>query len=60
MKLPSKFQIGDEVYYEGQDLRGVIVAIRFTKSKVFYDVLDEYDSSIRRQIDSAFVTEPKI
>lgn len=47
------------------DLReGTIVAVRFTKPKVFYDILDEYYAVIFENVDSSkvFVTplRPKL
>lgn len=34
---------------------GMIVAVRFTKPKVFYDILDEYYATIFENVDSAKV-----
>jgi len=36
---------------------GEIVAIRFTKAKVFYDIIDDYHGIIFDNVDSAFVFE---
>lgn len=45
MQLPSKYQIGDEVtykdYFMNQPKAGVIIAIRFTKATIFYDICHE-------------------
>ncbi len=41
MRLPSRFQIGDKVsaniMYDSSRRNGVVKAVIFTKSKVFYD-----------------------
>jgi hypothetical protein len=38
-KLPSRFQIGDEVIVNGRNAK--ITAVKFTKSKVYYSVDDD-------------------
>lgn len=39
---------------------GTVVAVRFTKPKVFYDILDEYYGIVFRNVDSSYVfsTQP--
>lgn len=63
-QLPSNLQIDDEVsfrpmYHQQMDLGiadewrdGVVVAIRFTKAKVFYDILDTYFGIMFNTVDS--------
>jgi len=59
MELPSKFQIGDAVEYshysEGPAKWGVITAVKFTKAKVLYDILDDASGSLSKTIDSVLV-----
>ena len=63
----SHFDIGQEVSFipsskQSRQLSitrdsglGRIVAIRFTKAKVFYDVVDDYYGIIFQNLDSGFV-----
>ena len=37
------------------DRSGIVVGIRFTNEKVFFDILDTYYSKVFRDIDSAYV-----
>ena len=65
--LESSFSINDTIefvpmYKQAQDLGiaqekmyGTIVAIRFTKAKVFYDILDDYYGKIFSNVDSSNV-----
>jgi hypothetical protein len=65
----SKLNIGDSVTFRpmfiqskklgisSDDLWGTVVAIRFTKAKVFYDILDDYYSKVFTDVDSANVFE---
>jgi hypothetical protein len=58
MELPSKFQIGDEVAYENIfEGTGEITAVRFTKSAVWYDILDAYTGVIASNVDSNQVSK---
>jgi hypothetical protein len=72
MELPSKYQIGAEVAVlvnpEATDIAteftsevvfGVVIAVKFTKSKVFYTILDDYDASVITDKDSALVVDRK-
>lgn len=54
ISYPAAYNIGDEVEFN-DNRTGQIVAVKFTKSKVFYDILDDYDASICKEIDSAFI-----
>jgi hypothetical protein len=54
MKLESLFDFDEEVTVQNRP--GIIVAIRFTKMKVFYDVLDIYHSVIIKEVPSEDVT----
>lgn len=40
------------------DKYGVIVSVRFTKAKVWYDILDDYTGNVFRDIDSCNVKAP--
>lgn len=60
----SKHYIGDQVQFEpnnNQNLvasetkTGSIVAVRFTKAKVFYDICDDYYGIIFSEVDSSNV-----
>jgi hypothetical protein len=65
----SKLNIGDSVTFRPMfiqakklgitqdDLWGTVVAVRFTKAKVFYDILDDYYSKVFTDVDSANVFE---
>lgn len=64
MKLPSAQQINDDVtfrpmYRHQQNLGisdevmdGKVVSVRFTESKVFYDVYSDYYGKIFKNVDS--------
>jgi len=63
MQLPSKMQIGDEVeFYPIPNVSGdaplywgEVVAVKFTKAKVLYDIIDDHAANIHREIDSCDV-----
>jgi hypothetical protein len=70
--FPSRFAIGDDVRFlegggwddngdiiERVDRYGTITAVKFTKAKVFYDILDDYSGRIFPEIDSTYVYEYK-
>jgi hypothetical protein len=57
----SQFKVGDEVTFEvnsiineyyGRSLYGTVVAVLFTKSKVFYYIVDDLDARIYEKIPS--------
>lgn len=58
-QFPAQFEIGEPVSFitsPGDDERwGSIVKVSFTKAKVFYDILDDYTSTVIADIDSVFV-----
>lgn len=43
-----------------EKLWGEVIAVRFTKAKVFYDVLDDYYGKVFKNIESSYVNEHKI
>ena len=51
----DKVQVNDEDGKFSAD--GVIVEVRFTEQKVFYDVLDTYHNIVLERIDSALVID---
>lgn len=67
MELFSKFSIDDACSFipmytqqqslgiSGDEREGQIVAIRFTKPKVWYDILDEYTGTVFTNVDSSKV-----
>jgi hypothetical protein len=59
VNFPAQFEIGEPVSFitaPGDDERwGSVVKVSFTKAKVFYDILDDYTSSVIGNIDSCFV-----
>lgn len=63
-KLPSKYQIGENVSVvvsEEHQWEGEVVAVRFTRAKVLYDVLDrDVEGVIIKDIDSACCKQPKL
>lgn len=40
-----------------EEMEGTIVAVRFTKAKVFYDILDDYYSKVFTNVDSSYVNK---
>ena len=48
--LPSRFQIGDKVRLANRGVVGSVLAVRFTESKVSYDV--DFPDRIIQNIDS--------
>ena len=66
-ELPSKYTINDEVYFlpmvkhikeysvAMEPMFGTIVAVRFTVSKIFYDILDDYYGRIYEGVNSTKV-----
>ena len=62
MELPSQFQIGGQVEFlvsEKMALWGEVVGVRFTKGKVFYDIIDDTAAYVHRDIDSCDVKPMK-
>ena len=69
MKYESLFAIGDKVSFipmyrhqkrlgiEEETMEGTITAVRFTESKVFYDILDNYYAHLFDNVDSIKVGE---
>lgn len=77
-KLPSKYQIGDDVelLIPAEDIRdsesmitsaelidydditifGTVIGVRFTRAKVFYDILD-LSNEILKDVDSAYCVQ---
>lgn len=57
--FPAQFGIDDEVAIVDSDggyqYDATVVAVRFTKSKVFYDVISHYDARVQTEMDSVFV-----
>lgn len=65
----SQFEIGQEVtfiptmkdcmnyFIEDEELTGQVVSVKFTKSKVFYDIVDEYYGRLFELVDSANISE---
>ncbi len=57
--FPAQFGIDDEVAVVDCDgvyqFDATVVAVRFTKSKVFYDVISHYDACVSRDMDSSFI-----
>lgn len=50
----NELGISDEVR------EGKVIAVRFTKPKIFYDILDIYYGIIFKEVDSVKVFAPKI
>jgi len=59
VNFPAQFEIGEPVSFitaPGDDERwGSVVKVSFTKAKVFYDILDDYTSTVIEDVDSSFV-----
>lgn len=43
-----------------EEMYGTVVAVRFTKAKVFYDILDDYYGKVFTNVDSSYVSEIEI
>ena len=43
-----------------EEMEGIIVAVRFTKAKVFYDILDDYYGKVFTNVDSSYVNKIEI
>lgn len=71
MQLPSKLQIDDKVSFIPMERHckemcigkeeswGTIISVRFTKAKVWYEILDEYHGKIFDKVDSVNVWMPE-
>lgn len=57
-EFPSQFGIGDVVLWGNPDSMqtGTITSVKFTKAKVFYDIVDDYSGELITHIDSAMVS----
>lgn len=63
IKLPSQFQIGADVNFitkhnkrHPASQKGVVMGVRFTEGKVWYDVKDKHFGVTNRDVDSCDVT----
>jgi hypothetical protein len=52
--IPSAYYI-DEYKIKREEMFGKIIAVRFSKAKVFYDIIDDYYSYLFKNIDSILV-----
>ena len=43
-----------------EEIYGTVVAVRFTKAKVFYDVLDDYYGKVFTNVDSSYVNKVEV
>jgi len=67
VKFPSKYAIGETVDFcfdidnlpVADMYRGIITAVRFTKAKVFYDIVDDYSGDLHTRVDSCCLEIPK-
>ncbi len=71
MELPSKLQIDDKVSFipmerhcqamhiEKEELWGTVVSVKFTKAKVWYDVICDYHGKIFDMVASNNVWIPE-
>jgi len=65
----SKVTIDDDVLFtpmyrhcqtmgiEPEEMYGTVVAVKFTKAKVFYDILDDYYCEVFTNVDSTHVSK---
>ena len=55
----SNFNITDSVTflprYAEEKMEGTIVSVKFTKTNVFYDIIDDYYGKVFTNIDSRYV-----
>ena len=70
--FPAQFAIDDAVSFvpmfkhqqlygiSNDQLDGIVTAVRFSKAKVFYDIVDEYYGKLFDEVDSCKVTPVKI
>lgn len=43
-----------------EEMCGIIIAVRFTKAKVFYDILDDYYGKVFTNVDSSYVNKIEV
>lgn len=43
-----------------EQMYGTVVAVRFTKAKVFYDILNDYYGKVFTNVDSSYVSEIEV
>ena len=58
-QFPAQFEIDEPVSFktseEDEERWGSVVKVSFIKAKVFYDILDDYTSTVIEFVDSSFV-----
>jgi hypothetical protein len=54
------FKQATEMGIEQEEMFGTVVAVRFTKAKVFYDILDDYYGKVFTNVDSSYVNKIEI
>ena len=54
------FKQSTEMGIAQEEMFGTVVAVRFTKAKVFYDILDDYYGRVFTNVDSSYVNKIEI
>ena len=54
------FKQSTEIGIAQEEMFGIVVAVRFTKAKVFYDILDDYYGKVFTNVDSSYVNKIEI
>lgn len=54
------FKQATEMGIAQEEMYGTVVAVRFTKAKVFYDILDDYYGKVFTNVDSSYVNQIKV
>jgi hypothetical protein len=54
------FKQSTEMGIAQEEMFGTVVAVRFTKAKVFYDILDDYYGKVFTNVDSSYVNKIEI
>lgn len=54
------FKQATEMGIAQEKMYGKVVAVRFTKAKVFYDILDDYYGKVFTNVDSSYVNKIEV
>jgi hypothetical protein len=54
------FKQATEMGIAQEEMDGKVVAVRFTKAKVFYDILDDYYGKVFTNVDSSYVNKIEV
>jgi len=60
VKFTPMYKQSKKLGIKQKEIYGTVVAVRFTKAKVFYDVIDDYYGKVFTNVDSSYVNKIEV